>query len=85
MLKFPADGASAQTKKNILLTWGVLSAADSFEVQVASDREFRDLVHTEKTDENFIRFSFPKSGVYYWRVHELRLEVYSDPHEIRIL
>ena len=55
----------------IVLSWQADSSASGYEVLVASDESFSNIVHSEKTTSNFIKISKPlPKNTYYWKVRE---------------
>lgn len=52
----------------VLLTWKQVQICKSFEVQVSTASDFKEVVFKEKTKKNFETFPVEKPGTYFWRV-----------------
>ena len=53
------------------LAWGSLTWATGYEIQVATDSKFNDLVFSQVTDADTLAVTLDdplSNGVYYWRV-----------------
>jgi len=66
----PINGASEVPVDNLCLKWDYASGADEYEVVVATDKEFKNIVFEGKSRNNYVKISGLKSGgkVYYWKV-----------------
>jgi hypothetical protein len=53
---------------SILMTWEKTNFTDWYELQIATDPEFKSLVTTRRHRENFYIFKSPPTGHFYWRV-----------------
>ena len=78
-LSRPRNGAEvvAGAKAPVLLTWQLANFTDRYEVEVAADPAFSEVLKTEKTAENFLAFQPGRKGTFYWRVRAVSGEVRS--------
>ena len=60
--------AAEPAAKPIVLRWERLSGAVGYVIEVASDREFTQIVVSDRTTDNFYRFAPPSRRQYLWRV-----------------
>ena len=66
-LTAPADGASGQPL-NPSLSWAAVTGAAEYDVQVASDAGFSNLVHQSTTSSTHMSLVLQPSTSYWWRV-----------------
>jgi hypothetical protein len=84
-LVLPTDKAALSRKglsregNRILLTWQKTSFTKTYEIQVARDRGFRDVLVSNRTVENFFVIETPPQGTYFWRVRSVADGVASPP------
>lgn len=58
-----------------------------FLFEVSSDKGFNTIIHSEKTDNNWSKYSFAKKGIFYWRSKVINSQgkiIYSPPKKIII-
>ena len=68
---YPANGA-AVSKEGLMLMWQEAFGAHEYLVEIATDRDFKDVVFSQKARYNHIDASkakLYKNGTYYWRVY----------------
>ncbi len=75
---FPTDGQgfaynaeAGETGKQVLLSWEDQSGSTEFEVQLASDTEFKNLIFKKRLELMSERTPLLEGGNYYWRVKGL--------------
>ena len=84
-LVLPMDRAAlsranlAKEGNRILLTWQKTNFTKTYEIQVARDRGFRDVLVSNKTVENFFVIDTPPAGTYFWRVRSVADGTASPP------
>lgn len=76
--KSPDDGSAIENGDTALLTWESTLLSQSYKLQISTDSQFKTIVSTQDTAENFFLFSPTKPGVYFWRVQSL-----AAPYESR--
>lgn len=69
-LTYPVNGAEEVDLNNLRLKWEYACGADSYEVEIASDPNFKNIVFRGTSRNNFIDPAGLESGAktYYWRV-----------------
>jgi hypothetical protein len=70
--KLKAEGDS------VLFTWQKTNFTEAYELEVARDPQFKNLVQKLKLPENFYANEHPEAGVYYWRVKSLARNLWSS-------
>jgi hypothetical protein len=66
----PADGQTV-TDLSPKMTWEALPDARSYEIQIAADAEFANVVWTGRAQAPTLRAGALQDGAYYWRVKDL--------------
>jgi hypothetical protein len=54
--------------ETILITWQKTNFTEWYEIEVAKDQEFKEVVQTQKLTENFVVFKPPGISKYFWHV-----------------
>lgn len=70
-LLYPANGTQV-SKEGLMLMWQEAFGANEYLVEIATDKDFADIVFSEKARYNHIDASkakIYKNGTYYWRVY----------------
>jgi len=79
----PVNGQKEVDISDLRLSWDYASGADEYYVDVATDKEFKNIVFSGKSNENYILVSNLEQGskVYYWRVRagSLTKSFYGSP------
>lgn len=87
VLTAPADGAAdVSIVDGVALSWQAVEGAGSYEVELASDNAFKEILRTESVTEPGLTLTGLEAGTtYYWRVtaHEGRLNGSSAESEVR--
>lgn len=74
---------STQTARDVLLTWEKTSLTREYQIQIAKDYLFMEIVHDKKLTENFESFRPKYDGIYYWRVRSLTINGQSKWSDLR--
>lgn len=66
----PVNDSTELDAENVILRWDYSSGADSYHVQVAADRDFKNVLFDKTVNDNFAKVSGIENGAkrYFWRV-----------------
>ncbi len=87
-LVVPESGARlslAGLNGNLLMTWQKTNFTKGYEIQISRDPRFQVVALQKKVSENFLIFTPPGAGTYYWRVKSFSSGVESTFSAARIL
>lgn len=54
--------------ENVPLNWEGAKGSTGYIVEIAMDREFKNIIYTTSTESTFLRVKVPPEGEYFWRV-----------------
>ena len=67
-------------KKELFLTWSRDNVQDYYEIQIATDQDFKHIIVKTKSEMNFYYFSQFSVGLYWWRVKSITQTGLSSPY-----
>jgi hypothetical protein len=73
----PADNSTQTANTSITYTWSIAADAGSakspisYVIEFASDVDFNSIVQTQNSTSTTLQYTFPTTGVYYWRVRAI--------------
>jgi hypothetical protein len=89
-LSFPPDQEKISKKTvlgnkqgGVLLTWRITNFTDFYELEVATDAEFKNVTLKQNLKENFFTLKSLKTGQYWWRVRSISKTTVSNPSRAR--
>jgi hypothetical protein len=75
LIKYPPNNSAyaqraiaSSADKRVLLTWTRKKHIIGFDVEIASDPDFKHVVVRQSVNSNFYSFANPKLGTYWWKV-----------------
>lgn len=68
-LTAPSNGATGVIPENIYMSWENSYYSDVYTIEIATDSDFKNIIHSDNTYDNKYIFTKAEKGkVYYWRV-----------------
>ena len=87
-LVIPEYGAVvSRSEMSTLVTWQKTNFTESYEIEVATDKEFNNVVLKKKIVENFFVLDLPPPGKYYWHVRSMSKKTsspFSNTNELNV-
>ena len=75
-------------RKEVFLTWKRQAVENYYEVQIASDKDFRSVVDSHQSQSNFYAFTKLSPGIYWWRLktmNKIGTSAYSGPTWFQVM
>ncbi len=82
-----AMGSIAGVGKGILITWQKTNFTENYEIEIAQDLEFKNIIFKKKLVENYLIFKPEKAGKYWWRTRSYATNIpspMSEPFEFTV-